>query len=368
MYRIELRDTDFNLLEVLDKEFLDLSWSYSRIGGCGEFNFKLPRKLYEEKSISGDFNIRIYRRAGIGNFDLRYQGLVENKYPSIRGNSESIEVAGHGYSAQLSRIYINETYTSQEISVIVKDILDTYVVPNTDIAYSAGDVPATSFTPDKFDFNTDVASALQTLADTVGNIEWGVDHDRNFFFKPRSSDVGFRYHRENNIINYSEDLSFKDIINRLIVQGAEAGGTYYTKQFDDTISQMKYNIRTKVIQNSSISTDAVATQYATAVFAEYDDVSRKATCELINVESFIEGTLPMPLVEIIMKDITYGTRKYGEFLYSGLVDRQINRVNYNYNNKGILKIGLELGQLRPTIAEELAQLDYKLEQIRSANL
>ena len=369
MFRVELRDTAFNILEILDNEVINLRWVYSRIGGCGGFSFSLPRKLYEEKSISGDFNIRIYyRNPDTKVYDLWYQGLVENKYPQIKGNSEEIAVSGHGYQAQLSRVYIDKTYTAQEVSVIVKDILDTFVTPNTDITYNVSDIVATTFTPDTLEFHTDTLSALQTCADIVGSREWGVDANRKFFFKAKSTTVDFRWPLGAKITNFSEDLDFKEIINRIIVQGAETAGVIYTTTYNDSASKLKYNLRTKVIQNSAISTNAVAAQFATSTFAEYSEVVRKASCELINYEAQIEATVPINLAVILTREITYGIRKYGTFLYSGLVNRQINRINYAVNNNNTLKISLDLGQLRPTLAEEIAQLEYQLEQQRSAAL
>jgi hypothetical protein len=369
MFRVELRDKEFNLLEILDNEFMDLSWSYSRIGGCGEFSFKLPRKLYEEKSISGDFNIRIYKRNDLTKaFDLWYQGLIENKTPNISGNSENINVSGHGYCVQLPRLYINKTYTSQEVSVIVKDILDTYIVPYTNITYTASDIENTSFTPTKLEFNTDVQGAIETCADIVGSREWGVDKDRKFFFKAKSSSLGFNFPLGGNITNFNEDLNFKEIINKIVVQGAQTGGTYYTQTYNDTTSQLKYNIRTKVLQNSSITTDDVASQFANSTFAEFNDVVRKASCSLVGYEARLEATVPIPLVTILAKEIYYGEKYYGTFLYSGRVNRSLNRINYSLSNNNALKISLDLNQLKPTIAEEISQLAYNLEQQRNASL
>lgn len=369
MFRVELRDKDFNILEILDREFIDLSWSYSRIGGCGEFHFKLPRKLYEEKSISGDHNIRIYHRnSSTRDFDLWYQGLVENKMPKISGNTENIEISGHGYQAQLSRIYIAQTYTNLEISAVVAAIVGTYVDPDTDVVFDASLIATTTFTPDKLEFNTDALTAIQTCADIVGSREWGVDKDRKFFFKEKSSSVAFRYPLGNLITDFQEDLDFKEIANRVVIQGAQVGGTYYTATYNDTNSQLKYNIRTRVLSNSSISTSAVGSQFATAIFAEYNDVIRKGSGSLVGIEACIEATVPIGLVAIISKEITYGEKYYGTFLYSGRVNRQVNRVNYSLSNNGSLKIGLDLGHPRPTLAEQISQLEYQLEQQRSAAL
>jgi hypothetical protein len=367
--RLEVRDRSFNMVEILDKEYLDLSWSYSRIGGCGEFSFTLPRKLFEERAISGDYNVRIYHWNEITKvFDLWYQGLIENKVPNVRGNSEDIQISGHGYQSQLSRIYVQTTYTGQEASVIVKNLLDNYIVPSTNISYSVPDIQATSFTFDTLDFNTDALSAMQTIADTVGTREWGVDRNRNFFFKSRSSTVGFRYTFGRNITNYSENQDFKQVINRIIVQGAQVGGTYFTATYNDTNSQLKYGLRTAVKQNSSINSNTVASQLATATFAEFNDVIRKANFDLVGIEAQIESTTPIPLVNFLIKQDKYGEKKFGEGLYSGMVDHVINRINYTVTNNNSLKIGIDLGKIRPAISEEIAQVEYQLEQLRSAAL
>lgn len=368
--RVEIRDRSFNVVEIPDKEFLDLSWGYARIGGCGEFSFRLPRRLFEERAISGGYNVRIkYRNPSTNAYDLWYQGSIENKSPSVRGNSEDINISGHGYQSQLSNIYLDDvTYTAQEASVIVKAILDTYVTPDTDISYNLVDLEATTFTFDTITFNTDALSAIQTIADTVGTREWGVDANRNFYFKTRSSAVGFRYSFGRNITNYSENQDFKQIINKIIVQGAQVGGTYYKSTHNDTASQLKYGIKTSTIQNSSVVSSSVATQLASATFAEFNDAVIKTTFELIANEAQIEATTPIPLVNILVKQDKYGEKRYGEGIYSGLVNSVINRINYSYSNNGTLKTTIDLGKIRPAISEAIAQLEYQIEQNRTAAL
>jgi hypothetical protein len=368
-FRVEIRDTDFNILEFLENEITSLSWDYSRIGGCGSFSFELPREFCNERFISGDFNIRIYiRNETTKAYDLWYQGLVEDKKPSISGDKEKVSVTGHGYQAQLSRIQISESYSSTEISVIVKDILDTYITPNTDITYETADIEATGFTADTLDFSTDAESALKTCADTVGGIEWGVDKDRKFFFKARSSTVGYRFWIGKNITGFNEDQSFKDIVNRVVVQGKEIAGVPYTFTANDLSSQTKYNLRTKVIQNSAISTEDVATQFASSMLDEYSDVVRKASCSLVNYQTRIEATVPIPLFVLKGVGVRYGEKKYYTFLYSGEINRYIERANYSINDNAVLTTKLTLGQLPPNSSEQIVQLKYKLEQLRTANL
>lgn len=364
--RIEIADKSFNLLEVLDREVMNLSWDYSRIGGCGSFSFDLPRQFCNEKFISGDFNIKIKRRnPSTDAYDLWYQGLVEEKIPTIKASNELISVRGHGYQAQLSRIYLNDvTYSATELSAIVSDIINTYVAPNTDI--TAGTISSTGFTA-TLTFNTDALSAIQTCADIAGTREWGVDRNRQFNFQPRSSTVGYNYPLGGKVLSFSSDDSFKDIINRIIIQGGDVGGVPFTATYNSLASQAKYGRRDKVIQNSSVTTSDVASQLATAYFAEFSDVVRKGSCEILD-ETLIETTLPIPLFQIFAPAVTYGEKNYGVFLYSGRISYQINRINYKINNQGDLTIMLNIGQLRPNVSENIKQIQYELEQLRSASL
>ena len=367
--RVEIRDRSFNLLEILDNEYIGLSWGYNRIGGCASFRFDLPREFCNEKFISGDFNIRIYvRNATTKAFDLWYQGIVEDKVPNVRGEEETISVRGHGYQAQLSRIYVDRDYTSQEISVIVKNILDNDVVPNTDITYDAGDITATGFTADTLTFNTFASDAIQTLADLAGAREWGVDENRKFVFKARSSSVGYRFPLGGKVTGYSSDDSFKDIINRIIVQGGDVAGTPYTSTHNDTVSQLKYGLRTKVIQNSAITTSAVATQFADSILDEKNDVIRRAKVELTAHDIQIEATIPIPLAAMVARGVFYGEKLYGTFLYAGEVSYQINSISYRLSDNGVLTTSIDMGKLRPDISESIGQLEYQLEQQRSQNL
>jgi len=377
-YRIELADRSFNVLEYLEKEAMGVSWEYARIGGCGSFSFDLPRELCNEKYISGDFNVKIKRRnPATGAYDLWYQGIVERKEPSLRGARETVQVTGHGYFAQLGRIRLTETYSSTEISVIVKDILDTYVTPNTDITYDAGDIEATSFTPDTLEFkNVTALEALQTCAETAGGVEYGVDRNRKFIFKARSTTVNFLLPASGGKLrDYSYEDDFSAIVNQVFIQGGDVSGSPFTYSVPGdgsstlaTVSQLKYGRRDRVIQNSAIVTNAVAQQFADTIFAEFSDVVRRGRGRLVDYEDLIEDTTPLGLFQAKVRGTTYGEKHYGTFLYSGPISFQIDRITYSINKDSDLEIGLTLGELRPDEAEYISRLENRIEAIRTAGL
>lgn len=373
-YTVELSNRSFTKLEELQMEAKNLRWSYARIGGCGDFSFSLPRRFTEEKHIGGDFNVKIYKQENDGSLTLFYQGMVLQKSPSVRGESEEVSVRGHGYVNQLKRIQLDQNYSATEVSAIVTDLLDNYITPNTDITYSAGDIEATGYTPDSLKFDGDCFTAIETLADIVGSREWGVDRNRKFFFKARSETVSHSFPLGGKIKNYSSDDDFSAVINRVIVRGGDNGGTQYISDpagddYNNLASQLKYGRRDHIIYNSSVTTDAVSAQLAQATLAEFSVIVRRGRCELVDYTDLIESTTPLGLAQVIVSNAaTYGTKKYGTGLYSGRIKQQINRINYEIDQGGNISVKIELGRLRPSIAENISQLEHKLEQVSTVNI
>lgn len=367
-YKIVISDRYFKVIDEIQDIASNISWDYNRIGGCGSFAFDVPIRFCEETFLGGNFNVKIYKKDQVTKgFDIIYQGRIENKSHNVRGVNETISITGSGYQSQLKDIVVNDSYNNQEISSIVLDVLDTYITPNTDIThdgYSGGNIEVTSFTPDMIEFSDkDGQDIFQTLADITGSREWGVDKDRKFFFKQRSSTAGLIFPLNSNGVSFSNDTSSHDIVNRVKIVGGDVYGSPFTETFDDLSSQTKWKRRDRVIQNSSIVTSQVATQYADAVFTEFRDITRRARLDILN-DVLIESTIPIPLVQVPAKAITYGTRKYGDFLYNGRVSYQVNRIGYSIDNLGNLKTSMQLGKLRPNMAEDLSQLEYKIDQIR----
>lgn len=375
-FRIVLSDRQFNILEFWDNQVSAFQFAYTRLGGCGNFSVTLPRDYCNEGYISGDFNIKIYMKNPVpaGTFMLWYQGLVATKTPTVAGNRESIDVDGYGYVNQLSNVYLNSLlFNHIDVAAAATYILTNYIVGVKDINLVPANVPLTGFLIDTITFNTDCFSALQQLAQIGGNIEWGVDAFRNFFFMPASLTSSFLFNLGANVENFKEQQDFTAIVNRVIIQGgqylaADGSSQTYTSTWNDNLSQLKYGRRDQVQQSSYITTDAVAAALASSIFADYNDVVRKASCDLTDYKKRLEATLPVPLVTLKASAITYGTKQYGTFLYSGLVNRQINQITYNIDINKNLEISLDMGQYLPNQADMLQQIEYNVEQLRIASL
>lgn len=364
IYRVEIRDRDMEFVNVADKRIGRLQWAYSPVGGCGQFSFSALSKYCTELEFGGNFNVRIKRRdPDTRDFNLIYQGRIENTINEVKDDIEVILVQGYGYQSELSDIRVSRNYSSTEVSAIVKSILDNDVVPNTNITYDSGDIEDTGFTADSIDFKYATAlDCMSKLAEIVGSREWGVDKDRKFFFKARSDAEGFHYPLGKKARNLTINASSREIANRVIVLGKEESGTQYIYTKDYAKSQLKYNRRDYVIQNSAVSTSSVAEQLADAVYAERNGIVERGSVEIIDDRIF-EETIPVPLIKIITREITYDEREYDTFLYAGQEAFRINEVSYNVDASGVLRSMLDLGMKTPNIVEDIKKLKFSIENI-----
>jgi hypothetical protein len=369
IYKVVLSDRSFNIIKELQNEITSLSWGYSRLGGCADFSFTVPKPIFKDFLIGMNFNVKIYKRnQSDSNYELIYQGRIESKNSKVTGKTEEISISGSGYQSSLRDIYIDRDYVSTEASLIVKDILDQDIVPNTPITYNVSDIVATTFTPSELEFNTNAQSAFRTISDLVGLREWGVDRNRKFFFKQRSEARNYIYYLSGgDIYDLAVDITTDDILNRIVVIGGDVDGEIFSAVYNEPSSQLKWGRRDLAIKNSAIVTTDVAQQFADSYFAEFSDVSFRAKGSLL-ADGIFEETVPLGLFCLVPDTVKYGEKPYGTFLYSGVLSFQINKINYKVDSSSNLSASLELGRLRPNIAETISQLEYEIEQINSSDV
>ncbi len=362
-YTIELRDKNFSLIKILTKVARDLSWDYDRIGGCGRCSLTLSLESLE--NISADYDIQIRVEDVSGNSQLVYRGYLES-YRPVMDLKDSIQIDAFGYVGQLDRVRVNYTYTTSEISVIVKDILDTYVKPSTRIDYNAADIEATNFTVDEIVFDCLASEALKTLADLAGLTEWGVDRNLKFFFKKQSDSINFYLRKGINIKKFDNLDDYSTIINRINIKGSDL--------LDETVnnleSQSAYGLRTQIVSQSSMTTSAVAQQYGASILAEKARINRKTTIQVINNTQFFEGVTPLGKVSILSSNIPqakeYGDNDaiYWNFKYGGLPSYQINKITYKIAGSAT-SVNMNAGYARPDIADEIKRIEFQLNQLRN---
>jgi len=365
IYAVELRNRTFDLVNVLTKKVKNLSWYYQRVSGCGSCTIDLSMAPEDLADINADYDVQVWVEG-----ELRYRGYIETFRPVI-SKPDTIQLQMTGYSGQLKRVHVDHTYTDMEVSEIVKDILDNYVLPQTSITYNAADIEATSFTVDTLTFDTMADSAIKTLVELAGAFEWGVDRNKNFFFKKQSDVVKHHLRLGKDISKYDTSNEYGNIKNKIVLKGGTVDDAQYTETVNNEESQGIYGIRTKIISNSSITTATVAQRYCTSYLAGNAIPQREIAIMIPKSAKFFEETLPVGRVDILGGTMVL-PKKYGDsdaiygqfFKYGGTPSYQVSKVRHKVANSG-LDITLYAGTARPNIATDIERLEYEIEQLQN---
>jgi hypothetical protein len=365
--RIELRNKYFDLIRVLNKEASNVSWDYNRIGGCGASMMNL--EVVELPEVGADYNIQIRLEDGQGGTNLVYSGYVESNRPVV-DVKPSVQLKAFGYSGQLARVRVNETYANVEVSVIVKDILDTYVLPDTSIEYVDVDIEPTGFSIDSLPFDCMADEAMKTLAEIAGGVEWGVDVNRKFFFTKKSDAIRHYLRYKIDVAKFDPLDDYGAIINRLYIKGGKVGGVQFEDTANNSESQGRYGLRSQIISNSSIVTSSVSQRYGTMMLADQAKVQRKISIKVKINTRFFEQTIPLGKISIIAETITqarkYGDSDaiYGKFKYGGNQSFEIDKISYKLIDQGT-EVTINAGTARPDVAEEIKKLEFEIQQLRN---
>ncbi len=365
---VELRNNNFTLIKVLNKKISKLSWEYSRIGGCGRCTMILPIDYQElDAFINPDFDIQI-KLPNEDNTDkvLVYRGYAES-YRPVAKNPDTVTLQFFGYIGQLKRIRINKTYTAQDVNVIVKDIIENFVAPDTKILFDEELINGPSFIIDTITFDETADGALRTLAELSGAVEWGVGSDRNFFFKERSDDINHYGRFKVDVQKLDVINDYSQIINRLIIKGASG----FEETVNNTESQSSFGLRTQITSNTAITTSPVAQQYGTTILLEKAAINSRANLTIIDNNRLFEENIPIGRISVLAETIAQAKLYndddaiYGQIFYGGQQSFQIDKIKYTLAGSGTNVI-MNIGQSRPDIALQIRRLEFEIDQIRNA--
>ena len=245
---------------------VDVSFELRTLG-CGAFSFVLD----DEPGFPIDFRTRVDIHPY---FDPSpwFTGFIQT-IPQT-GQQRPFIYTGFGFFDQLDWVTITDSYASQELADIVKDIIQTYVAPNTQIVYNASKIEATGYTVQSIDFDhTFAKDVIQTLADMAQGFEFGVDDSREFYFRAIDTDVNYSYwvgkHFQN--IEITEDPF--TVRNKLYIKMGEiqAGGTNIIGSVQDNPSIAAHGLREDIITVPESLNATDATRWASLILSELKD-------------------------------------------------------------------------------------------------
>lgn len=376
-YNIELRDRNGNLKQYLTPFVSKVSWEWNRFGGCGRCSITLQKKYREIEFESRD-DIQIRVKSGTTS-KLVYRGYISNIVPTMKiGQNVVLDV--RGYFDLFKKIIVHtsgdiRTYSGQTVGAIVDDIADTFIVPKSPVTI-AGAITAGSYLIDRIEFLDTVDSALSTLAELQGDVEYGVNENLVFYWVTESEIVTQRFFVGDNISSFERRINYDDIVNKIYFVGGDVSGSKYKSTGEAIDSQAIYGVAEKIINNSSITTDGVAYQYMSAILFTDSSPKINIRAKVLNTALRLEDSVPIGLVtfydeyydnviiagDIIGEsgdggsDITIGETADGGTgkIIGGQYSGQIDRISYELSNTpGRFNIDIQLGD---TILETSAKL------------
>ncbi len=141
-FSILLKDNNGKFVSYLENKvnISNLSWDWTRIGGCGACDLVI-RENWDAAIVSSfteDYEVNIYASPTLnGTAELFYSGFIDRVTPQLTNNEESVQISCLGYVNQLKKVVVrNKEYTGCELSAIANDVINTYVSPITKILNS----------------------------------------------------------------------------------------------------------------------------------------------------------------------------------------------------------------------------------------
>ena len=188
-YHILLRrPANEKVVQILKDDVTAMSFSYERYGGCAAAQITLKRDLNSYGLIGPWYLLEIYTTdRNQQSRSVRWTGFVEPLISKL--GEQTVSINARGLRDWLGNIVVpQQTYEFySDVSGIVTDIVDTFVVPGSKIQHTAelGLIQNVNIPVENLSLNTTVLQALTHLSLIGGNAEWGVRADREFYFLPR---------------------------------------------------------------------------------------------------------------------------------------------------------------------------------------
>jgi len=271
---------------------LKATWSYARIGGAGRAELLVKGGLADmDTAVQNEWEVELER----GDPVVWYRGrIVGYKHEMTPTGDTTTRLYCEGYLTKLAQIKIDKDYASQTVKVVVTDILDTYVIPNTRIAYTGTDIVG-AYTVNSISFKgRTVLEALEMLGVLQGSTEWGVTEGNpkpQFYFLADGSGTSETQVLQlgKDAVSMSTEGSFETGYSTVkVVGGWTAAGAVITGSYTDGAAQTLYGKREKVIHDSAILHADDATRLATNYSAVYANGNGRYHVSVAGPETRIE--------------------------------------------------------------------------------
>jgi hypothetical protein len=361
-YWIHLFDNFGNLRYALERVAI-ADYDFNRNGGCGQAIIEIARDHEFLKAyIPPKSSIKLYV-----NGVLRYTGKLLRVKRRTEPGKEAVILTCYGYILDLAKMIVSDTFEGMEVSAIVKSILDSTVVPGSEITYDAADIEVTDYSVSSITFNHTVKDAFAFLADLAGSVEWGVDRNKKFYFKRTDPIVRRVWVKGREVESWEEDRNDEPVTNTLRVFGQD--GTEPLVTLSAQLSVNTFGTRTDNVFESAITEVSDANRYGTVILKKLASSTRSIKARLVLVDPFIELTTPLGATAINTDMFSaikkYGhTHKYGRTnQYGNLKRDQISAIRYKIQNGGMYAEVTLQGDV-PNLGDQQKRVEFEIRNLQ----
>ncbi|MBA7568553.1 hypothetical protein ES708_10282 [subsurface metagenome] len=154
--------------------------------GCGAFDISLSELPEYLKDITYNYRVDIHL---FGNGNPWYSGYITD-LPQEGTTELAWKYSGYGFYNQLEDVLVERVYEGREVAYIVNDLMSTLIEAATDIVYSVDKIKATAYEVQSIRWDrVSSKEVMKELAEMVLGYEFGVDEDREFFFRPKDTSI-----------------------------------------------------------------------------------------------------------------------------------------------------------------------------------
>lgn len=229
--------TYYNNTEAGDN--LKIKCTENKQGGLDKFSFTIKSNTSEP--LFNDMECQIWVD-GVHWFT----GFAEF-IPDQDNIDPEIEIVGKGYIHKLKLKTINETYTSQTLDFIIKDIANTYLGTDLNVYYNVSKIDVPDISDITIEFADKTVLKVLTALLNICNFEYitqqytfGVDKEKELYFTAISNDIQLHmfegYEYQNPLVEKIGDK----IINKIFTYRTKSGTpdeVEFVAIYEDTISQ-----------------------------------------------------------------------------------------------------------------------------------
>lgn len=234
--------------EMQDTPVLEIQFTLEQTG-CADFAIAFGS--YQDFIV---YNMRVDIHL-LGDANPWFSGFI-TKRPKLGTSAETYEYDGSGFYDKLNDVIINRSYENTELSAMVKAIAKQDLAAKTKVLYNGSKIYTTAYTASKMQFKYQAAiDAIGDLADMAANYNYGVDAQRELFFRPISSDVLYTFVQDYHFQNFEPEDNVKNLANHIYVKASSAYVTALSEAADSSSTSLKVKSAIRILAGDILTLD-----------------------------------------------------------------------------------------------------------------